>query len=84
MAGGGVKLLAVPVDDSGCMVVRCSACSRKHTVSVARFKGKKTIIKVGCHYDELFALELEFAQAGLIPFSVIKKKAIEEKSSIAF
>lgn len=63
MAGGGVKLLTVPVDDNGIAVVRCPACNRKHTLAVARFKGRKTIIKVRCHCNDLFALELEFVKA---------------------
>ncbi|MBU0680909.1 MAG: hypothetical protein KKD73_05760 [Proteobacteria bacterium] len=63
MATGGMKLLTVPVPDTGLVVVRCPACSRKHTLSVARFKGKKEIIKVRCHCAELFALELEFRKS---------------------
>ena len=69
MAAGGVKLLTVPVADNGVVVVRCPACHRKHTLAVARFKGKKTIIKVRCHCNDLFALELEFAKAAQVPAS---------------
>ncbi len=63
VADGGVKVFTIPVDDNDCMVMRCPACNRKHAMSVAKFKGKKTLIKVRCHCNELFALELEFQKA---------------------
>lgn len=69
MTGRGVRVLTVTVDAAGIIVVRCPVCIRKHTVSVAKFKGKQTIIKVRCHCGELFALELEFGNTHPTPTS---------------
>lgn len=65
----GLKLLTVPVTATGLIVVRCPVCHRKHTLSVARYEGKKTIVKLRCHCSELFALELEFGKSAITPTS---------------
>lgn len=70
MPEGGIKVFEITVDERDFILVRCPACSRKHTVSVARFKGKKSLIKVRCHCMEVFALELEFQKKPHPPPSI--------------